>query len=259
MKLFLTLAIGFAFCTTLLASGQDSKTQTSPGTEWSQQATRLEAQRDWPGLLEWSQEWIEAEPQSSMAWFAMGAAYDGLGSYEDSITAYSRSIRLNTRNPSSWNNLGHAYLKEKRFDVASEAFGEATELRPDFDVAWSNLGLAYAEMGLPEEAIDAYRTAISIHPTPGYWRLLGIAYGQREMKRWKAADYQGEMDYAAEIDAYSEALRLKPNDTSLLYTLAMTYAWSGDLNEARALQKRLTRLDPAEADRLSVDIAGIPQ
>jgi len=238
-------------------AGQSVLPLSEPGRsmpDWAAHATELEIRGDWQGLVEWSEEWIGTEPESSLAWFTLGAAHAGAEEYSDAVAAYIRSIRSTVDNPATWNNLGHAYLKQKRPDVASEALLEAVALLPDFDIAWFNLGLAYFEMELPDKAIEAYETAISIRPTYAYWRQLGIAYGHSELARWRAADFRGEMDNTREIDAYLEALRLQPEDTFVLHTLAVTYASSGNMSEAWELHARLNRLNPTEALLLSADI-----
>jgi cytochrome c-type biogenesis protein CcmH/NrfG len=62
------------------------------------------------------------------------------------------------------------------------------------------------------------------------------------------------MDNTREIDACREALRLAPEDTVMLYTLAVAYASSGNMTEAWELQERLDRIDPSGALHLSADI-----
>lgn len=52
------------------------------------------------------------------------------------------------------------------------------------------------------------------------------------------------------IEAYREALRIKPDDAKAGHNLAGAYASSGNLSAALEAVKELRRYDPQEADKL---------
>ena len=89
----------------------------------------------------------------------------------------------------------------------------------------------------------AFRQAIVQQPTfADAWNELG--YALRNQRR-----------YGESVDAYHEALRLRPDFPEALEYLGEAYVQMGKLAEAQAILDRLRPLDPREAEELAKVIA----
>ncbi len=76
-----------------------------------------------------------------------------------------------------WFYLGGAYGKSDRYEEAIEAYKQAISIDPDYANAYYNLGVAYGNLGKYKEAIASSRQAIRIDPdyANAYYNL-GVAY-----------------------------------------------------------------------------------
>ena len=72
----------------------------------------------------------------------------------------------------------------------------------------------------------------------------GLGYALRQQRRWDEA-----------VNAYREALRLRPSYPQALEYLGHAYVEMGRLDDARAVLVRLRPLDSREADELAGAIA----
>ena len=127
-------------------------------------------------------------------------------------------------------------LLDLRKPTEAEAeFQKAVELDPNYAEAHHNLGLSFAEQGRYEQAIAAYRKAISlpIYSTPevGYYNL-GRAYAQ--VNRFQEAE-----------DALRTAIQLQPKLSAAYYQLGVVLTATGRREEAKAAFRRARDLDPA--------------
>ncbi|MEM9538266.1 MAG: tetratricopeptide repeat protein [Cyanobacteria bacterium P01_E01_bin.42] len=101
---------------------------------------------------------------------------------------------------------GNAAQEERRYEDAERIWRQLLEIEPDNDAAYNNLGLALDKQGKFEEALAAYRTALSLpnragNPTNAHSAVhnsLGYALQQ-----------QG--DFEAAIIEYQKAIALDPN------------------------------------------------
>ena len=59
-----------------------------------------------------------------------------------------------------WNILGASKAKIGKFDEAIEAYKKAISLKPDYAEAYNNMGSGLKDQGKFDEAIDAYKKAI---------------------------------------------------------------------------------------------------
>jgi hypothetical protein len=124
--------------------------------------------------------------------------------------------------------------------------GKWTKREPRNTDAWNELGIAYNDLNRYNEAITAYRKAISIHPeaiAAFAWNELGLAYGRLER-------------YNDAIKAYREAVRVDPEYAEAWFNLGLVYSLSDNTTAAMGAVWELRRLDPTRADKLSNLIVG---
>jgi len=74
---------------------------------------------------------------------------------EEAIAAYTRAIELNNQLAAAYNNRGVAYAEQRQFDAAIEDYRVATFLDPT-PTQYVNLGNALRAAGRIDEAIEAY-------------------------------------------------------------------------------------------------------
>jgi Flp pilus assembly protein TadD len=207
-------------------------------SDWIKRAFALEEMKDWDGLLDWSLSWVKNEPESSMAWFGLGLAYDNLHRYGDAIDAYRQALRINPKNTSFRTNLGIAYTKLNRYSEAIDAYRQVLRIDPEDAHAWYNLGCAYYAVNRYNDAIDAHRQALRIDAEHAYaWNNLGNAYNQLDR-------------YNDAIGAYRQALRISPEYDNAWSGLAIAYYLSGNKTAALNALRQLRRFDSEKADTL---------
>lgn len=113
-----------------------------------------------------------------------------------------------------------------------------TKNEPDNPTAWHSLGYASAELDRHNDAINAFRQALKIHPRDAYaLSSLGNAY--YNLGRHNDA-----------VEAFKEALRIDPKYTDAWYGLGAAYAGSGNRPAASGAVRELKNLDPKKADAL---------
>ena len=150
------------------------------------------------------------------------------------LTSLREAVQLDPENPIFHNTLGVLLLDLRKPADAEAEFAKATELDPTYAEAQHNLGLSFAEQGRYEQAIGAYRKALSlpVYPTPevAYYNL-GRAYAETSKPR------------EAE-EALRTAIQLDPKLAPAYYQLGVVFASAGRSEEAKAAFRRTRDLDP---------------
>ncbi len=206
--------------------------------EWLKRATAYESAENLAGLRDWCQQWTQAQPQNSTAWFALGAANIKLDRYAETINAIREGLRLNPENASAWYSMAMAYGSLKRYSEAIEAFRQSLAIDNQDARVWRGLGLSYSFLKRNIEAIDAFREVLRINPKDGSaWRNIGYYYA--ELRRYDDA-----------IEAFRESLRTNSQDAMTWSGLALSYAASGNRSAALGAVQQLRPLDPVEADKV---------
>jgi len=81
------------------------------------------------------------------AYYNRGVAYAELGEYDRAIEDYNKAIKLNKEYAEAYYNRGVAYVVLGKYNRAIEDFNKAIELNLDDAEAYYNRGVAYAELG----------------------------------------------------------------------------------------------------------------
>ena len=215
----------------------ESAPQISAGSSlgFFDKVVELEKAEDWNGMLAHCQEWTEAEPENSIAWYALGNAYGNLDRYDDAISALREALRINSEDADAWYNLGLAYGKLGHRDDEIAAYREALRINPEDAEAWYNLGVTYADLDRYDDAIAAYGEALRINSEYAVaWYNLGNTYGN--INRYDDA-----------IVAYREALRINSEDADAWYNLGITYYNLDRYDDAIAANREVLRINPEHA------------
>lgn len=130
--------------------------------------------------------------------------------------------------------LGTSLARSGRLDEAITAFREALSIEPRYTTAYYNLGLSLLENQRPREAVDALEAAVSLSPEDALaQRALGMALRQT-----------GELDEAA--GALRRAVALDSGDVLSLQHLGRLLRERGELEEAATAIRSAIRLKPED-------------
>jgi glycosyltransferase involved in cell wall biosynthesis len=178
-------------------------------------------------------------PEDWKAFFELGVEANTNGRYEESITAFRSSLKLNPSYVQSWCNLGYVLMMSEKFSEAAEALSEALKLDPRSAEAYCNLGalgLRSKDLALAERA-----SARAIALNPLYVNAL------RNLARC----------YLAQNRAAECALVLKrahaavPQFTPILGDLYLLYRHAGINQTAEKYLARVHAIDPRLATELT--------
>jgi tetratricopeptide (TPR) repeat protein len=125
-----------------------------------------------------------------------------------------------------------------RFEEAIKALGKAVALEPED--AWIRCRLAYAyyQTKAYPEALEHSEAAIAHAPQMEWGHRLRASV----LQRWNPPRLKEAMESAL------EALKLEPESTMALYTVATLYVELNQMADARATAQRLLEVAPQESD-----------
>lgn len=151
------------------------------------------------------------------------------------LASFQEAVRLEPSSAVYRNTLGVVYLHYLGKPVDAQAeFQKAVELDTAYAEAHANLGVALAQQGKWEDAVPAYRKAISlpIYPTPEVaYANLGWAY--LNLSRPREAE-----------ESYRTAIQLQPKFAQAHYFLGVVLDRQGRKDEAKAAFRTARDLDP---------------
>jgi Tfp pilus assembly protein PilF len=128
---------------------------------------------------------------------------------------------------------GIALMDSGRFDDAIAKLRAVLTADPGNELARYELGLAYAAKGDSAQCLAMFEP---ISAVAGPHQAASLAM------MGNCLDHLGQREKA--IDAYRRGLKLSPDDSSLLYNLALTLTQTGKASEALALVKNNARKNP---------------
>jgi superkiller protein 3 len=109
---------------------------------------------------------IQLDPENAQFHNTLGLVYLNLGRTVDGQAEIQAAIDLDKNNPDFQHNLGIALAQQGKFDDAIVAYKKALTF-PTYttpEVAYYNMGEAYIRLRKPQEAIESFRAAIQLEP-----------------------------------------------------------------------------------------------
>lgn len=190
------------------------------------------------------------------------------GKLDAALSLYEQVLAADPDEPAALHLKGLVALQRGDATTARPLMERAVALRDDNPVWWRNLGVCRQSLGLPAEAIAAFRRAHALQPEPA--NVLALAKALLTagdpagaipvLERPSAApDASFEMlrlcGYAAALAGnnelalarYQAARRLQPGDSLVLSSLGSLLFRKGEFAKAEEALAELTRLYPADA------------
>ena len=121
------------------------------------------------------QEIIDEHPYTQLAWFNLGAAYQGIKLYEKAIDSYLFAIAIDEKFDYAYRNLGDAYLRLRQYREAIEVLQKVLELTMPEAVIYEAIGHCYEKLKNPAQARFHYRKAshLNVDDSHLYYKIAG--------------------------------------------------------------------------------------
>ncbi len=206
----------------------------------------------------------DEDPYNTLAWFNLGAAYQGLKMYEKCIDAYEYCVAIDEKFEFAYRNMADAYMRLKWYEKALEVLEKHIEIAKPEDVIFEAMGYCWEKRKDFTQARLFYRKASQLSPQDdGIFYKIGETYARE--KQWEKAvksysvalsldkdnaaycmaigNCLMEMDVKSEaLVCYLNAVRLKPGNKTTWVALIRGLYLTGYYSEA------ITQLDVARAN-----------
>src|SRR5688500_103699 len=171
----------------------------------------------------------------AVQFFRDGLSFLSKDDCEKALPYFEKAVESDSNYAEAWAQSGFCNEKLGKHAEALEASKKAVSLRPSAE-SYFNIGLASFYLKQYREAEEAYRQAIRLDPynAADAQYALGLVY-----RDW------GKID--DEIQAYKQAIKLRPDYTSAYERLGSRYFRSKKYAEAAEIYKQLSALKPADA------------
>jgi tetratricopeptide (TPR) repeat protein len=181
---------------------------------------------------------IRVTEKNWLASYNLAVAYDETGQTRQAVTHFREALGIRPYDYQAWSRLGKAYGKLGEYRQAIASYEEAVRFKKDDADAWSGLGAAYLYLGRPGEAIPYFREAVGIRPDfVKAWSDLGVAY--LELGEYRQA-----------ITRFREALRFDLDQAPIWSNLGSAYLEAGRPDQAIPCFREALRIKPDHANAL---------
>lgn len=182
---------------------------------------------------------IDEHPYSDLAWFNLGAAYQGLKLYEKAIDAYEYALVINEQMDLAHRNMADAYLRLKKYKEAGDSLIKVIELGKAEDVIFEAVGYCYQKLKNLKLARLYYNKSAQLTPSDCHI-YYKIAKTYATEKRWDNA-----------IEFVQKALDISPAQADYNHFMGECKLAQGKTQEAQdsfglALLKRPKNLSTHE-------------
>jgi len=174
----------------------------------------------------------EADPYNALAWFNLGAAYQGLKLYEKSIDAYEYCVVIDEKFEFAYRNMADAYMRLKWYEKAVEVLEKHLEIAKPEDVIFEAMGYCWEKQKNFQRARYYYRQASQLSPQDdGIFFKIGETYSRE--KQWEKA-----------VKSYSVALHLDKDNASYCMAIGNCLMEMDVKSEALVCYLNAVRLKP---------------
>lgn len=193
---------------------------------WAEFTDRLEESVKLHTLL------TEEDPYNALAWFNLGAAYQGLKLYEKAIDAYEFCVAIDEKFEFAYRNMADAYMRLKWYEKALEVLEKHLEIAKAEDIIFEAMGYCWEKKKNFSRARHFYRQASQLSPQDdSIFYKIGETYSREQ--QWEKA-----------VKAYSVALHLNKENASYCLAIGNCLMEMDVKNEALVCYLNAVRLKP---------------
>jgi tetratricopeptide (TPR) repeat protein len=163
---------------------------------------------------------IDEYPYTQLAWFNLGAAFQGLKLYEKSIDAYQYAIAIDEKFDYAYRNMGDAYLRLHKYREAIEVLQKVLELSMPEEVIYEALGHCFEKLRNYAQARFHYRKASHLNSTDShlYFKIAGT--------------YMNEGHWESAVKNIENAMRINKSQPDYHFALAKCYVQLNRIKDA---------------------------
>ena len=174
----------------------------------------------------------EDDPYNALAWFNLGAAYQGLKLYEKAIDAYEFCVAIDEKFEFAYRNMADAYMRLKWYEKAIEVLEKHLEIAKPEDVIFEAIGYCWEKQKDFTRARHFYRQASQLSPKDdSIFFKIGETYARE--KQWEKA-----------VKAYSVALHLNKDNAAYCLAIGNCLMELDVMSEALVCYLNAVRLKP---------------
>jgi len=171
----------------------------------------------------------------AVQYFRDGLSFLSKDDCERALGSFEKATESDSNYAEAWAQAGFCSEKLGKHAEALEASKRAVTLRPSSE-SYFNIGLANFYLKQYKDAVEGYRQAIKLDPYNSADAYYALALAYRD---WGKPD--------EEIQAYKQAIRLRPDYTSAYERLGTRYLRSKKYAEAVEIFRQLATLKPGDA------------
>ena len=190
---------------------------------------------------------IEINPDYAAPYFELGNIQYNQDNYRKAIPHYKKATELDNQNAQYFLLLGDSYYRSNVYFSAFEAINESIRLDSNNALSYFLLGITVYKQAVMEELIEAFLDLLSGGSQQQDSDLLGTsAANDVQFKTKKAAidPVKRKNIYDQMADAFSKAIKVKPDFMEATFNLALTYHEMGDYMQAERYYKAALQLKP---------------
>lgn len=178
------------------------------------------------------QQIIDAYPFNELAWFNLGAAYQGLKLYEKAIDAYQYAIAIDEKFDYALRNMGDAYIRLRKYKDAVEVLEKVLELARPEEVIYEAIGHCYDKMRNYAQARFNYKKASHLSKDDSQL-LFKIA-----------CTYMNEANWTGALKILENALKIHRMQPEYNLAMGQCYMQMGRLEDAVSYLGNVVRVRP---------------
>lgn len=175
---------------------------------------------------------IEDHPFNELAWFNLGAAYQGIKLHEKAIDAYNYAVAIDEKFDYAYRNMGDAYIRLRKFKDAIESLEKVLELSRPEAVIYEAIGHCYDKLANYPQARFHYKKAshLNAEDSQMYYKI--------------ACTYMNEGAWQSAIKQLQLAARMHRMQPEYNLALGQCYMQLNNIDEAITYFGNVVRVRP---------------
>jgi Flp pilus assembly protein TadD len=118
---------------------------------------------NYPAAIRAYQRGLAIDPQNVELLNAVGFSQFQQGNSKEAVVALEQALSIDPKHWKAHNNLALAAIDSGELEVAEAHYRESLAIKPQ-PAIYNDLGVVLERQGLPDEALDAYRSAVKLDP-----------------------------------------------------------------------------------------------